>query len=507
MYTCGPTVYDYAHIGNLRALLTYDLLKRVLLYLGHRHILHVCNITDVDDKILQRATERQVSVMTITKQYTQAIHEDLQSLNVLPATVYPHATDHIPVMLRCIQELAQRGVAYATPDGSWYMDTQQVSVQEGGYGQQLVQRQQEEEADDDDGEAKDKKHRADFCLWKAFKEGVDRDDAAWDSEMYATTDTQQNFPEQPWPFATPVIARGRPGWHIECSAMARTYIGTTTMDFHGGGSDLKFPHHENEIVQSEQGWMDDGDRYCQCWFHNGFVNMGQDKMSKSLGNFLTLREVCPTALDVRAYRYLVLSSQYRSALNFTPKALTDAKKLLQRLDKVKAKIEQYEILSSSSPTDEETVESQLADTVVPNALASFQEALCNDMSMPRAAATLISVIKAMEQQFKQHDRQRDDSDQPQLDRPGLRAAWQAIEQMDQVWGLLYSVPHREEAATTESSAPVVVPDQVLELVGQRSQAKQAKDWELADELRERIASLGFAVKDVKDGEPILTPVE
>ena len=341
-----------------------------------------------------------------------------------------------------------------------------------------------------------KKHVADFCVWKAYKDGVDRMDAAWESAQYDVDTEKQTaaFVEQPWPLPEPVIALGRPGWHLECSAMARTYFGDTTLDFHGGGIDLKFPHHENEIAQSE-GWSNT--KFCNCWFHNGFVNMGDEKMSKSLGNFLTLADVCPTAMDVRAYRYLIVSSQYRNALNFSKKALQDAKKLIRRIDSV---MEYLNSVDVSAPQGSSS--SVIADSIVPKAMESFETAIRDDLSMPRAAATLIAVIKAVEQESK---RPQEDG----ADTVGLQAAKLAIEKMDTVFGLLYEVPHRDAEPITgnDASSSSTVPAAVMELVGQRSLAKEAKDWDLADSLRQRITELGFSVKDVKDGDPIVTPVE
>ena len=477
MYTCGPTVYDFAHVGNFRAFLTYDLLKRVLEYFGYK-VTHVCNLTDVDDKIIQRATEQGVGVKELTEKYTDLFFRDLEALNIRPATAYPKATEYIDAMMDMIRILRDKQLAYETSDGSWYFRTQAQK----GYGTQLVQLDYDGMEQTERGEAEGKEHFADFCLWKAFKEGIDREDAAWQADD---------------------IAKGRPGWHLECSAMARDFFGDKTIDLHGGGIDLKFPHHENEIAQSEGVLNDysggkgnqDHVAFCNCWFHNGFVNIGDEKMSKSLGNFLTLRNACPTALEVRAYRYLVASSQYRNDLPFTPAVLKASQKTLKRMDKVSKQLD--EVLADFKPSADGT--SGIADEEIPKLVANFEAALLDDMNMPRAAAAFIGVIKVGEQEFKKVAKSSDSD----LDLIGLTAVRAALNKMDQVFGIFYDVP-LTKAEIKASEKEDEIPEEVLELVSQRTAAKEAKDWELADSLRNRLSELGFAVKDVKGGEPIIS---
>lgn len=491
MYTCGPTVYDYAHVGNFRAFLTYDLLKRVLLYFGY-HVTHICNLTDVDDKIIARANDSPDvrHVLDLTRKYEAYFFQDLRALNVILADRYPRATDHIDEMMDMILELAAKDLAYETEDGSWYFAT----ANKEGYGEQLVQLNVEdmETTERVIGESEMKRDPRDFALWKAFKSGVDREDASWERPGH--------------------IQKGRPGWHVECSAMARKYLGDT-IDIHGGGIDLKFPHHENEIAQSE-GCTDK--TFCNCWLHNGFVNINDEKMSKSLGNFLTLRGACPQSKDVRAYRFLVMSSQYSTQLSFTPGAMGAAKNSLKRIDKAMAQMESAlrdhynnndnnknsvpkEGTSSSSST--------IAERDVPKALANFEAALLDDLSMPRASASLFSLIKAAEKEFK-----RASKEEASLDLVGLQSIEGALRQMDKVFGIFYEVPltKEEEEANKESDSAddgAVVPEEVMDLVTQRTVAKEAKDWDLADSLRARITELGFTVKDVKGGNPVVTRVE
>lgn len=483
MYTCGPTVYDYAHVGNFRAFLTYDLIKRVLLYFGY-DVTHVCNLTDVDDKIINRANEQQIPIGKIndelTLKYEQFFMDDLKALNVIPASIYPRATQHIAEMMDMIRTLASKDLAYETDDGSWYFATDKQST----YGTQLIQNLNVDDMEvTERGESEGKRNVQDFCLWKAYKPNVDRDDMSWESED---------------------IKLGRPGWHLECSAMARKYLGDT-IDIHGGGIDLKFPHHENEIAQSEGVT---GTTFCNCWLHNGFVNINDEKMSKSLGNFLTLRGACPAPIMVRAYRYLVLSSQYRNPLSFTPQVMDAAKKSLQRIDKVRQQIRDAVVDDDNANNGGEKVDSKIVTKVVPGAIQNFESALLDDLSMPRAAASLFNLVKAAEAEFK---RVAKEGDSEGLDIAGLRAVGDAMDRMDQVFGIFYQVPATSDSDDGEGSGSggedTSIPEEVLELVVQRTEAKESKDWELADSLRARIAELGFQVKDVKGGEPIVSKVE
>lgn len=459
-------VYDFAHVGNFRAFLTYDLIKRVFLYFGY-DVTHICNLTDVDDKIINRANKEGIKVITdLTRKYEEFFFDDLRALNVMLADKYPRATEHIQEMMDMILGLEEKGLAYETEDGSWYFATDKKE----GYGSQLVDLNWEEMETSERGEGELKRSPQDFCLWKAFKPGLDREDSSWES---------------------PPIKKGRPGWHLECSAMARKYLGDT-IDIHGGGVDLKFPHHENEIAQSE-GFS--GKTFCNCWLHNGFVNINDEKMSKSLGNFMTLRSACPESQQVRAYRYLVVSSQYRNPLSFTPEVMAAAQKTVTRIDKVMSQIN--ESLEGQEIREDES-QSQLANEAIPKALQNFEAAITDDLSMPRAAASLFSIIKAAETEFK--TKGKDSSHK--LDLPGLKAAQNALLQMDRIFGIFYDVPlTKEDQHEIQAKESNAIPPDVLELVSKRAVAKESKDWELADSFRARISELGFEVKDVKGGDP------
>ena len=509
MYTCGPTVYDYAHVGNFRAFLTYDLVKRVLLYFGY-DVTHICNLTDVDDKIINRANENKLpngKISELTLKFENYFFQDLKALNVILADKYPRATEHIPEMMDMILELAEKDLAYETDDGSWYFATSNKE----GYGEQLVQLNRDEMEMSTKSVGNDmKRNYQDFALWKAYKENLDREDATWE------------LPGK--------IQKGRPGWHVECSAMARKYLGDT-IDIHGGGCDLQFPHHENEIAQSEGAT---GTTFCNCWVHNGFVNINDEKMSKSLGNFLTLRTACPKPDDVRAFRFLIMSSQYQKQLSYTSDGMVASKRALKRIDKVMQQINDS-IRKSDTTTDTESDDQQkksLLDNDISKNLENFDKALLDDLSMPRASASLFSLIKIAENEFKRVKKaaaaaDNNDEDDAKLDLIGLQNIQNAILQMDKIFGIFYDVPltKEEEEAVVAAAASeddnnnnnngtdsnnnnMEVMDKVMDLVAKRTDAKESKDWDLADSLRTRIVELGFVVKDVKGGgDPIVTKIE
>ena len=440
-----------------------------------------------------------MTLLELTRKYEQLFFDDLKALNIVPATQYPRATDHIEDMAQFILDLESNGLAYQSDEGSWYFNVEKKE----GYGTKLVQLDPEAmqktgmagsqrgggvDADEYDS---DKEGIRDFCLWKAYKPNFDREDSTWDPTVTMNDGTTRS------------IGKGRPGWHLECSAMARRYLGNT-IDLHAGGIDLKFPHHENEIAQSEGA---NSSPFCNCWVHNGFVNIGDEKMSKSKGNFLTLRNACPTADDVRAYRYLVVSSQYRNPLSFTEKALNAAKGALKRLDKVKLQID--EALTSHNGEDVTESDSAIA-AVVEKELANFEVAITDDLSMPRASASLFSIVKAAENEFKRINKTDKDgnnnSNNSSLDMYGLKQVQQALQQMDKVFGVYYTVPSANGEGDVKEETETPIPDEVMELVMQRTAAKEMKDWELADSLRAKITELGFVVKDVKGGNPIVSKV-
>jgi cysteinyl-tRNA synthetase len=465
-YSCGPTVYDEAHIGNCRAQLTYDLLKRWLTYTGHQ-VDHVCNLTDVDDKIIQRMQRDNVSLKDLTNTYADRFFEDLKALNIIPAGAYPRATDHIQDIVTMIEGLLERGLAYEQK-GSYYFrvaahqtygalsnvkfDGLQDGSGEGGGISDL---------DEYEG---DKESAKDFALWKAYK------------------------PEDGQVFWETSLGKGRPGWHIECSAMARKYLGDT-IDIHAGGIDLIFPHHENEMAQSE-GFS--GKPFCNCWVHNGFVNVDSEKMSKSKGNMLTLRKTFKTKLDVRAFRYYVCSSYYRSPLNFTPEALGGAKKSVQRLDKFREALLAVAAEAGSGGIVDDSDRGSIDQTVA-KAVAQFESGMRDDLNAPRATAGLFALVKAGEKLLK--------GGKGALSLSGAETMLDGLNKMDHVLGVFYEPPGFEEEVSSEPTAIALqsLPADVLLLVDRRAQAKADRDYAGADQARDELAALGYSVKDLKGG--------
>lgn len=467
-YSCGPTVYDYAHIGNFRAFLTYDILKRWLTYCGY-DVEHICNLTDVDDKIIVKMQAEGKSLKEITNHYSEAFFDDLSVLNIIKAKKYPLATEHIGDIISMIARLMETGHAYEK-NGSVYFrveafesygklanlnfDEVEGNMQEGAGGAGPNEKKGTDE----------KESPRDFALWKAFVENDG--EVVWDS-----------------PFG-----RGRPGWHIECSAMCNCLLGKT-IDIHAGGVDLVFPHHQNEVAQSE---AFSGETFCNYWIHNGFVNINNEKMSKSLKNFKTLRDIAQTPFDARAFRYMVVSAQYRSQLNFTPETLKAAQQSLKRIDKVIAKLE--EAIAGGSSSSSEEAEKKVVDTAQSQVL-NFEVAMIDDMNTPRASAAFFNIVTTTEKYMKKNT----------ISSTAAGAVLDIIRRMDSVFGVLYEVPtayfgEGASSVAVDENIPLAlesVPAEIIALADERFEAKSAKDWGKADELRTAISKKGFTIKDIK----------
>eukprot|EP00903_Cladosiphon_okamuranus_P015160 g14018.t1 len=490
-YSCGPTVYDMAHIGNFRAFLTYDVLKRWLVYQGFE-VDHVCNLTDVDDKIIARMARDGVSLKDLTGKYAQLFFDDLEALNIVPASRYPRATEHIDDIVEMIQGLMDKELAYEI-NGSVYF---RVS-KHGKYGTLacLDTSGMEDGAGEGGGISdatefeSEKENAKDFALWKAYKS--EDGDVFWE---------------------TP-IGKGRPGWHIECSAMARRFLGDT-VDVHAGGIDLVFPHHENEVAQSE-GFT--GKPFCNCWVHNAFVNVDGEKMSKSKGNFLTLSGTLPTALDVRAFRYLVVSSQYRTTLGFSSKSLEGAKNTVKRLDKLRVAL--LEATAGSVEGKEEGergVSAELLE-IVPKSLEGFDAGMNDDLNTPRAAASLFAVVKAGEAALKRAKVASGDAGnasgegtpQPSVPPADAKYLLSALDRMDSVFGIFYEPAGYnvgKGSAGDGDGELGELPEVMTELLARRLAARENKDWATADAVRNEMKALGYAVKDVKGKDPVVSRI-
>jgi len=419
MYNCGPTVYDTPHIGNYRTFIMNDLLRRMFEYSGYA-VDQTMNITDVDDKTIRRNREQGLSLSDLTRKYEKLFYEGIESVNILPPQHILRATENIPTMIELISDLLAKGAAYKADDGI-YMSVSKV-IDYGRLAGLDASRISKERITNDEYD-KDDPH--DFALWK-FRSDADGD-AHWSA-----------------PFG-----EGRPGWHIECSAMSMKVFGPT-MDVHTGASDLIFPHHTNEIAQSESST---GEQFVHYWVHAGFMNVNDEKMAKSKGNFVKLETLADEAISPLAFRYWALTAHYRSPVNFTFEAVHAAQNALVKL-----------IKTAGSYPDGGTIDAGYQE--------KFAAAIADDLDMPKAVALAWELIK---------DAKVSDADK--------RAT---LLDFDRVFGLkLESAPRAAE--------PAAIPDEIKALADAREEARKAKDWEKADALRAEIESRGYAISDSAEG--------
>jgi cysteinyl-tRNA synthetase len=426
LYTCGPTVYNYAHIGNLRAFTFEDLLRRYLEYKGFT-VKHVMNITDVEDKIIRTVRETGKSLPEVTGFYTQEFFRDLDTLNIKRAHVVPRATETIPDMIKLIEVLIAREHAYVADDKCVYFSIKSFK----DYGKlahldfdnlQFGARVAQDEYD--------KEHIADFALWKAWDE--DDGPVKWPS---------------PW-------GDGRPGWHIECSVMSMKHLGET-FDIHCGGEDLIFPHHEDEIAQSEAAT---GKPFVHYWLHNAHLLVEGKKMSKSLGNFYTLRDLIAKGWTGREIRYVLASAHYRDPLNFTFDGLQGARSALQRMDEFLLKLQEIAVDGSG---------------IQPAALLSqFEAALDDDLNISAALGALFEFVREANKRVVSPE-----------EAAGILAAWKRL---DEVLGI--GLPTKSD-----------VPADVQQLVKERQAARKAKNFKRSDEIRDQLAKQGWVIEDTPKG--------
>ncbi len=438
MYTCGPTVYNYAHIGNYRAYMFEDLLRRHLKWSGY-DVVQVMNLTDIDDKTIKGSQAEGVTLNEYTKKYIMAFFADLKELFIEEAEHYPPATEHIKEMIDIIQRLMDNGYAYQSDDGSIYFDVAKFS----DYGKLArIDKTGMKAGARVDQDEYDKHNLADFALWKAWSD--EDGDVAWDA---------------PW-------GRGRPGWHIECSAMGMKYLGES-FDIHTGGIDNMFPHHENEIAQSEAAT---GKKFVNYWLHCAHLMVNGQKMAKSSGNFFTLRDLIEKGYAGREIRYVLLSGHYRQMLNFTFDTLSAARTSLARLDEFRIRLTDCAGEAQASDTPE----------WAENARDSFRAALDDDLNMSEAMGALFDMVhtgnKAM------------DSDG--VSDAEAAAVLTVLKDLDNVLGYLF-VDDAEG------------PDEVaMELLNKRADARANKDWSESDALRDKLAEMGWDVKDTPDGQKL-----
>ncbi len=435
LYTCGPTVYNYPHIGNFRAYLFEDLLRRYLQFAGLQ-VTQVMNLTDVDDKTIKGALEKKVTLKEYTQTYVQAFFEDLDTLRIERAEYYPAATDHIPEMLALIHRLFQKGVAYQSEDGSVYFSIAKfapygrlANLDMAGLkaGARVVQDEYEKE------------NVADFALWKAWSEKDG--DIGWDS---------------PW-------GRGRPGWHIECSAMSMKYLGET-FDIHTGGVDNIFPHHEDEIAQSEAAT---GKAFVRYWLHCAHLVVDGKKMSKSLGNFYTLRDLLARGYTGREIRYELISTHYRQSLNFTFEAVEAARAALKRLDEFTERLEE-----AAGEKEQQTAPPSWASA----GLKDFCAALDDDLNIAGALGALFDMVHAGNKALNEK-------------MVSAGEAWATLGLLDQMDKVLGFLKPEEETVDPE----------VVAMADLRQRARRDRNWTEADRLREELAARGWEVQDTAQG--------
>jgi len=442
LYTCGPTVYDFAHIGNFRTYIFEDLLRRTLEFFDFK-VTHVMNLTDVDDKTIKGAVRQGLSLDTYTEPFKKAFFEDSQTLNLLPAHKYPAATDHIVEMIAMIETLIKKELAYVGQDGSVYFRI--ASFPNYGHLSHLKLDELETGASErvfhDEYE---KDTASDFVLWKTY-----------DKERDGTV-----YWESPW-------GKGRPGWHIECSAMAIKHLGET-IDIHCGGVDNMFPHHENEIAQSE-GCT--GKTFSRLWLHSKHLLVDGKKMSKSLGNFYTLRDLLEKGYDGRTVRYLLLGSHYRMPLNFTLEGLNGAKNSLKRLD---------DFVKRLSQVKEGTTSPKLK-SLLDQTEARFKEGLADDLNIAISLAALFDCVRGVNQLI----------DEGALGHQGAEDTLILLRLLDRVLGVLKF-----------SFDELTIPQEVEEALEKRNRARAEKNWCDADKHRDFIAAHGFKIVDTKEGSKL-----
>jgi len=435
MYTCGPTVYDYAHIGNFRSFVFEDILRRWLEYRGFQ-VTQVMNLTDVDDRTINASRREGVSLSEHTARYIKSFFEDLQALNIEKAEYYPRATENIPEMVALINKLIDRGYAYVSEEGSIYYDISKFDH----YGQLSKIKVEELKAGArvkvDEYE---KEEATDFALWKAWDES--------DGNVYWETG----------------IGKGRPGWHIECSAMAMKYLGEQ-LDIHTGGVDNMFPHHENEIAQTE---AVTGKKFVNYWLHCEHLLVDGKRMGKRFGNYYTFRDLVKLGHDPKAIRYLLISTHYRQQFNFTFEGLEAAKRATERLVNFT-----YRLMEADGMAHDEV------NQLVVEARKKFSDAMDNDLDIGTALASLFDLIRDANNIL----------DKNEISHEQAQRVYELIMQFDRVLGIIGEVKKPKELSK-----------EAQELIQKREEARRKKDWNEADRIRKELREIGIIVEDTPDG--------
>ena len=434
MYACGPTVYNYIHIGNARPICVFDTLRRYLEYRGYE-VTFVQNFTDIDDKLINKANEEGITVPEVAKRYIAEYKTDAQGLGVRPATIHPCATDNIDTILAMVGDLVEKGYAYER-EGSVYFRSRKFE----GYGKLSHQPLEDLESGARIDVSDLKEDALDFVIWKAAKPG----EPSWPS---------------PW-------GEGRPGWHIECSAMNRKHLGDT-LDIHCGGQDLIFPHHENEIAQSE---CCTGKEYVRYWMHNGYINVDNRKMSKSLNNFFTVREIADR-FGYEPIKFMMLQAHYRSPINYSLEVIEQCQAALDRLHTCRDRLAFLQQSGQDGAGDADALKAQIDARV-----AQFVEAMDDDLNTADGLAALFEMVREI-----------NTFTTGECPKAAIDYAVEKFDELCGVLGLLYA--RKANDLDTE----------VEELIAQRQAARKAKDFALADQIRDKLAQMGIELKDTPQG--------
>ena len=440
MYVCGPTVYNFIHIGNARPMIVFDTVRRYFEYKGYE-VNYVSNFTDVDDKIIRKAIEEGVDAETISKRYIAECKKDMEMMNVKPATKNPQATQEIGGMIEMINTLIEKGHAYVAADGTVYFRTKSFKE----YGKlshknldDLQSGFREIKVTGEEG----KEEPTDFVLWKPKKEG-------------------EPFWESPW-------CQGRPGWHIECSEMSKKYLGES-IDIHAGGEDLIFPHHENEIAQSE---CANGKTFANYWMHNAFLNIDNRKMSKSLGNFFTVREISEK-YDLQVLRLFMLSAQYRSPLNFSADLMEASKNSLER---IRTAAEHQADCLKAAKEGEMTAEEKQNQAAVEGLVQKFETAMDDDFNTADAISAIFEIVRLSNSTISE---------------ASTKAYVSYVkETMDKLCDVLGIITEKKEE---------ILDSEVEDLIAKRQQARKDKNFALADDIRGQLLDMGIILEDTREG--------
>lgn len=447
MYVCGPTVYDHCHVGHARSYVSFDVIRRYLLYKGYQ-VTYISNLTDVDDKVIKRAKEVNEDPFAMSKRFSESFFEDMKALGVMKADVHPKVTDHIPGIIDMVKSLVDKGFAYVTYKGNVYFDLKKVEPKIGVLSHQTLEALLEGSGTRVETED-DKNFELDFALWKRAEEG----EPGWDS---------------PW-------GRGRPGWHIECSVMSMKYAGVQ-LDIHGGGMDLVFPHHEAEILQSES--FTGKEPFAKYWMHNGFLTIDKEKMSKSLGNFFTIKEIL-AKFPAKTLRFFILNTHYRRPIEFSDAHLEEAGRSHDRISKA---VTNARLALAKAP--EKGDDLGLGQALV-DAKKTFEDSMDDDFNTREALAGIFVLARKMNEAMAKGT-------------PNKRTLQDILDffvHVGDVFGMF------KEEATGKSLAAANGPSdgEIEVLIKERDQARRTKDYKKADAIREQLKGMGVILEDGKGG--------